>query len=191
MYKVVENKNIEELWKDIEGFEGYYQVSNFGNVKSLEREVWNSWNKTYHKRKSILLIQRSDESYKSVCLSKKGKKITKNVHRLVAKAFCQNVYNKREVNHIDGNKTNNFADNLEWVTSSENQKHAVDNNLQPEQYGEKNPFSKLKESDIHSIRKIRKEKGLSHQKIADMFSVDRKTIGDVLNRKTWYWLKEV
>lgn len=179
-----------EVWKDIVGFEGYYQVSNLGNVKSLERLVWNKSNKVFHKRKSVLIKQNSDGYYKMVCLSKCGKAKTFKVHRLVAKSFCENKENKPQVNHIDGIKTNNSSENLEWMTSSENQQHAVDNKLQPEQYGEKNPFSKLSEKDVHEIRRMRKENGFSHKKISDFFSVDRKTVGNVLNGVSWSWLKE-
>ena len=113
---------LEEIWKDIKGYEGLYQVSNLGRVKSLK----------YHRgsREQILKPKITKDGYyeTALCHNKKYKYI--RTHRLVAMAFCKNPYNKLEVNHKDGNKLNNYADNLEWVTSSENHKHAYKIGLQ-------------------------------------------------------------
>lgn len=110
---------MEEIWKDIQGYEGLYQVSNLGNVKS------------FHKQQEgcILKFCHNTFGYKFVHLHK-GKH-TKNavVHRLVAGAFIENSNNKRCVNHIDGNKFNNCVTNLEWCTHGENNQHAFDNGL--------------------------------------------------------------
>lgn len=105
--------NQQELWKDIKGFEGKYQVSNLGNVKSLKR-----------KEIKILLPLISKKGYCCVCLYKKCKFKHAMIHRLVANAFIPNPENKPQINHIDGNKKNNHIKNLEWCTNSENQKHS-------------------------------------------------------------------
>ena len=104
----------KEIWKDIEGFEGYYMVSNLGRVKSVERTVWNgkSCYKTVHER--ILKVWTRANGYLIVNLSKDGKEKTYMIHRLVATAFCENQMGYTEVNHIDEDKTNNCADNLEF-----------------------------------------------------------------------------
>lgn len=95
-----------EIWKDIEGYEGLYQVSSFGRVKSL------NYNKT---GKEQYLKQRKNSSeYLQVDLWKKGKIKQSSVHRLVAEAFIPNTYNLPQVNHRDENKGNNRVDNLEW-----------------------------------------------------------------------------
>ena len=100
-----------EVWKDITGFEGLYQVSNKGRIKSLAK------NKML---KSFIC----GSGYDEVLLYKNGHRKPKMIHRMVAEAFVPNESNKREVNHKDGNKFNNDFTNLEWVTPSENIRHS-------------------------------------------------------------------
>lgn len=108
-----------EIWKDIEGFEGKYQVSNLGRVKSLTRKVWN-----YTKPGRILKPSMKENGYLRVGLSN-GDKSEKHahVHRLVATAFIPNPCNFPEVNHKNLNKADNRAENLEWCTSRYNKAH--------------------------------------------------------------------
>lgn len=103
-----------EVWKDIEGYEGYYKISNFGNVKNIKTNY------------IIKLSDINSVGYYRVTLYKPIKKRF-FVHRLVAYHFCDGYSKNLIVNHKDGNKQNNNANNLEWVTRSENDLHAFNN----------------------------------------------------------------
>lgn len=114
---------MEELWRDIEGYEGLYQVSNFGRVKSFDTK-----DKLDRIRKGRVLKGRKDKyGYIQVGLYKQGVASKKKIHRLVAEAFISNPENKPEVNHIDEDKTNNIISNLEWVTAKANLNHGTRN----------------------------------------------------------------
>ena len=108
----------EEVWKDIQGYEGLYQVSNMGRVKSLERTVWNG--RSYYKAPERILKAGKARGYLRVMLCKDGKGKWYPVHRLVAIAFIPNPDNLPEVNHKDENKQNNCVENLEWCTRQYN-----------------------------------------------------------------------
>ena len=111
---------MKEIWKDIKEYEGLYQVSNLGRVKSLKRIE-----KFYHNNNDKILIQsKCSNGYLKIVLSKNNLHKNYMTHRLVAKTFLPNPENKRTVNHKDGNKQNNCVDNLEWATYSENIQHA-------------------------------------------------------------------
>ena len=107
---------MEEAWRDIDGFEGIYQVSNLGRVKSLERLS----SQKHLIPEKILKDHPCQAGYRDISLYKDGKRFHKKVHRLVASAFCDNPRSLNEVDHIDTDKTNNRADNLRWVTHKEN-----------------------------------------------------------------------
>lgn len=112
---------MEEEWKDIRHFEGFYQVSNLGNVRSF---IDNHWKKRDVPK--ILKLFKLTKGYLGVCLyDKKGSSKTYKVHRLVAQAFIPNPNNLPQVNHIDENKENNTVDNLEWCTCEQNLFHGT------------------------------------------------------------------
>lgn len=110
---IIINK-IEEDWRKIEGFENFY-VSNLGRVRNV--------------KSNKILKENIKNGYAYVGLTEGTKQKSCRVHRLVANAFIDNPENKKYVNHIDGNKLNNRVDNLEWITASDNVKHALNNNL--------------------------------------------------------------
>lgn len=117
-------KNNNEFWKDMIGYEGQYQVSDFGRIRAIRNNHGQS--KIYIKK---LYIRSKTCNYKYVSLCVKGKVSTEAVHRAVAKAFIPNPENKPMVNHLNGNKLKNNASNLEWCTCSENHKHAYKTGL--------------------------------------------------------------
>lgn len=131
----------EEIWKDIPDYEGLYQISNLGRVKSLEKTMWNN-HKNIKKEEMILKPNKVGKGYYCVKLYKNKEYKMKKVHRLVAQAFIDNPENKKQVNHIDGDKENNCVNNLEWCTCRENIKHSWKNNLHKSLKGKYNKLSK-------------------------------------------------
>jgi hypothetical protein len=119
---------MQEVWKDIVGYEGCYQVSNLGNVKALRRAYYPNGATKYTEEK-LIKFGFDKSGYYRVTLSKENKIKTYLVHRIVALHFIDNTENKLEVNHVDGDKQNNKADNLEWMTRSENMYHAFNTGL--------------------------------------------------------------
>lgn len=115
---------MKEIWNNIKEYEGLYQVSNLGRIKSLERELKNVNGKILKYKEKIMKPQLNSRGYLIVVLRKNKIKKNFRVHRLVARAFLPKPNNKNIVNHIDNNPENNKANNLEWCTQSENIKHA-------------------------------------------------------------------
>lgn len=114
---------MKEVWKDIAEYEGLYQVSNMGRIRTLERVVQFGSQQRIIKP-NIRKQKVKNGGYMFIQLAKNGKQKCFHVHRLVAYAFCDGYAAKLQVNHIDGNRRNNVCTNLEWCSRSENQKHA-------------------------------------------------------------------
>ncbi len=173
---------MNEEWKDIIGYEGLYQVSNLGRVKSLFR---------FSKRKNyvitiqekLLKILNGPKGYNLIRLSRNGILKTYRLHRLIAQAFIPNPENKPEVNHINGNKKDNCVNNLEWVTSAENMQHAHKNNLASKRFGSNNNNTKLLEKDILYIRAIANKKSV--KELAILFNVNVQAIYKIIKKQTW------
>lgn len=118
----------QEIWRDVPGHEGLYQVSNQGNVRSIDRIITDTKRKRLYKGKQLKLKE-DYAGYLCVILYKNSVGQDWKVHRAVALAFLPNPEHKRVVNHIDGNKQNNCVENLEWATHSENARHAYTTGL--------------------------------------------------------------
>lgn len=119
---------MNEVWKPIENYEGYYEISNTGKIKSLERKA-NTKNSSSRKVNSRDIKLTNNGMYYVVGLAKSGRTRQHYVHRLVAQAFIPNPENLKFVNHKDGDKLNNKVDNLEWCTIEYNNRHAFKNGL--------------------------------------------------------------
>lgn len=158
-----------EEWKDIKGYEGLYQVSNLGRIKSLSR------NNTKGK---ILKLTKDKRGYYFVTLSKNNVVEKVMIHRVVAKIFLLNTENKSQVNHIDGNKTNNCVENLEWCTPKENIRHAWDNGL-----------CRMTINHINSAKKIGKINGSLGKKKINQYDGNNNFIkqwGSIIEASNFY-----
>jgi len=169
-----------EIFKDIKGYEGLYQVSNLGRVKSLPKEVV-IYNGGSYKTKVKFLKPKLCNHYGYLTFNLNGK--FKKQHRLVAEAFIPNPENKPQVNHIDSDKTNNTIDNLEWVTASENTIHAYKNKLiKNNPYkGIDNNGSKFTKEDIITIRNSND----TQRAIGKKYGVSHVVIGRIINNKSY------
>src|SRR5690625_2037351 len=149
-----------EIRKDIKGYEGVYQIYNLGNLRSLTRVICDKRGKTKTIKGKLLKASTTAQGYKTVVLRKGKVKENFRIHRLVAQAFIENEDDKPYVNHLDGDKTNNRVNNLEWCTNSENMKHAFETGLKEPSNPNKNGLmqgsnhhkSKLTEKDVIFIR---------------------------------------
>jgi len=115
----------EEIWKEISGYEGSFEVSNLGNFRSKDRQVPSRWGGTRSYPGKPLKVEVMQDGYKRIVLMQNAKKKRYMCHRLVAETFIPNIDNKPFVNHIDGDRGNNCVENLEWCTQIENEQHSV------------------------------------------------------------------
>lgn len=176
---------MNEIWKDIDGYEGFYQVSSIGNVRSLDRRVENKASNTgFNLLKGRLMKLKTDKyGYIRIGLRNGSKQKMLLVHRLVAFAFLNREDYQDQVNHIDGIKGNNTIVNLEWCNQSENEKHAYRTGLKS-QNGEKSNINKLTNEDVLSIRK-RIASGEIQADLAREYNVYPNCISSIKLRRTW------
>ena len=152
---------MEEIWKDVENYEGKYQVSNLGKIKNLKL------NKVY-----IGSLVGRNVLYRYFNMG--------YVHRIVAKAFIPNPENKPEIDHIDYNPLNNNVTNLRWVTHSENQIHSKER-LSLSRQGEKHPLATLTDDEVLNIRKLRNRK-IRCKIIAELYGITENNVSNLTTR---------
>lgn len=168
-------ENQQEIWKDIEGYDGFYKVSNLGRITTFKRYPCGR-----------VLKQHFDKyGYLYVILTKNSIPKTIKSHRIVAKAFIPNPENKPTINHKDSNRSNNSVENLEWATFSENSIHGIKfGNIKP-CCGEKQWSSKLKSEQVIKIRMLWNEGKLTQRAIAKIYGVGFSHISSIIKRETW------
>ena len=169
-----ENKKEVEIWRDIKGYEGLYQVSNMGRVKSLERTVIKKNGRKQHRKERILKPRTTHYGYLEVCLSDNNNGRFFLVHRLVCEAFQGSPKNKPCVNHIDENKTNNVASNLEWCTYTENINYGTRNARISKPVGQYTRAGNLIKI-WQSVREAERQLGFAHQNISTAARGEQKT----------------
>lgn len=185
MWRVIGKKQItmietREMWRPVVGYEGSYEVSSLGKIKSLERLISNGKG-CYTKKESITNGSIEKKGYRVVRLYLNGISKDFKVHRLVAEAFIANPENKPQVNHINGVKNDNRVENLEWATQSENILHADKIGLRIMKNGEYHGMSKLKKEQVLEIY-YHKGKGAE---IARVFGISNTHVGRIKNKQSW------
>lgn len=162
---------MQEIFKDVRGYEGFYEISNLGSVRS-----------TSYKGTRILKPSKTKSGYLNVLLCVNQVKIHKLVHRLVAEAFLENRNNLEQVNHINGNKEDNSAENLEWCTPAHNNQHAYNNNLLSRY--EDRPEAKLTKEKVLQIPDLIRQ-GATTDDLKNIFNVSRRCIDNIFEGKNW------
>lgn len=175
-YSLSVNDLPKEIWSDIANYEGLYQVSNFGRVKSFQRKM-----------PRIIKPSLDSGGYIKVILCKDGTSKNHNIHVLVARAFVENLDNKPQVNHLNGDKLDNRSNNLEWVTDSENKYHSYRTGLRKEPKGENHHQAKLTNAEADYCRKVYKfrDKEFSMTALAKKFGVCRQAIEHIIRGTTY------
>lgn len=165
-----------EIWKDIPGYEGLYQASNFGRIKSLPRKA--------SPRDFLLRFATRPDGYPGCALVKNRKPASFTVHRLIAMTFLSPKKDNLEINHIDGNKLNNMVENLEWCTRSENLKHCFRIGLK-DQHGDNHHQRKLYSWQVREIRQKFKPLVYTRRMLATEYNVSEATIKAIVERRNW------
>lgn len=177
---------MKEIWKDIEGFEGIYQISNLGNVRSLPRIVNRKDGASCHKEGKAIKIWKDNHNYSIVFLWLNNKRSCFKVHRLVAKTFIDNPYNKPEVDHIDGNKDNNKISNLRWVTSKENSSNPITYKRKKDNNPKRKVINITENKVFKSIKSASEYYNIVHSSICECCKGKRKTAG----KYEWKYVEE-
>lgn len=174
-----------EIWKSVKGYESYYEVSNLGRIRTIERYIILPTHK-YLKKQKLLTQYEDGRGYFHVKLyDGKGKPRSLTTHRIVATTFLNNPHNLLEINHIDHNKKNNNVDNLEWISRGDNIKHSY-SFRDPRTYkGSGNKNSKLTEEAVVSIRNDYKSGETTYKQLASKYNVGATLIGYIINNRVW------
>ena len=170
---------MEEIWKDVIGYEGKYQCSNFGNFKSLAK-LEKGTRRVCIRKEKMLTPSKDGCGYYQIHIE--GKSIS--AHRLIAFAFIPNLDNKEQINHKNGIKTDNRIENLEWMTRSENCKHSFVIGLQDNK-GENHPKAKMTNETVKEIRAKYIPNIYPSRKLAKEYGLSKTNILDIVNRRIW------
>lgn len=171
---------LNEVWARVVGYEGLYDVSSFGRVRSCARQRFDG----HHNIAERILLPDASRRYLAVTLSGHGNKIKRPVHRLVLEAFVGPCPSGMQACHNNGNRADNRSLNLRWDTAKANSADKVRHNTVPDCRGERSKHAKLTERKIRRAEKLR-DSGVPQKRIARMFGVADSTLSQALNRRNW------
>ena len=187
-----------EVWRDVFGYEGSYQVSNFGRVRTKTRKVERRsviGTNQLTKRGLVRIIHNDSKGYPTVVLSKCGSRVVKRVHRLVADTFLETPsaklveackhHGKVFVNHKDGDKCNACVSNLEWCNQTYNCYQAVSDTATKKFSGRNHPQNKLAENEVVEIVKLYSSGLYTQQALAERYGVKQITVSNILTGYSW------
>lgn len=174
---------MNEVWRAIPGYEGLYEASTEGRIRSLDRLITGKNGVTKRFSGRVLKPVKQNAGYLALGLSKDGIVTTTLVHRIIATTFIENPGNLPEVNHKDGVKDNNALTNLEWMSRVRNIRHAMGMGL-IQGLGENNPAAKLSDSDARAIKELSRY-CLHPKELAAVFGVKPSTITDIQLERSW------
>lgn len=169
----------KEIWKNCSGFEQFYEISSNGEVRSKKDGKLRTKYKICSGTRKIYCVN-------SVSLWNGNRYIFTSVHRLVAKTFIENPFNKPEVNHIDNNPLNNNISNLEWCTRQENNDWCTKQRRKV--HGENHQDSKLKSSEVKLMRKLYSQGLITKPELAKKYNVSKTTIWKIINNQKWKYI---
>lgn len=176
---------MQEIWKDIVGYENLYLISNYGRLKSINKFIVLRNGELRKLKERIMKPSITEYGYIRYALTKNSKRVLFRAHRLVAEAFIPNPENKPEVNHKFGDKLDNRVSQLEWATASENMRDAYDNGLIKSRKGAKHHNSKLTDDIVLKIRDLYSKGGFSYKDLGRKFNIHYSNIGYIIQRKAW------
>lgn len=178
-----------EVWKAIPGYEGYYEASDAGVIRSVDRVVPHGIHGTCKQKGRVLRYAKDAKGYPRVALSDGTKLRTYTIHRLIAHTFMSPRPDGHQINHMNGIKTDNRVDNLEYCTPSENSLHSFRIGLQKPKPGSLNPMAKLTEDQVKTIRTIAGRGGryYGRKELAARFGVSECTIKEVVTGSRGGW----
>lgn len=180
---------MNEIWVDISGYEGHYQISNIGRVKSLSRMIISPNGRgTRFMHELILKIPVDKGGYLRAPLTVNNVQKYFSIHRLVAQSFIPNLNNLPEVNHKNGIKSDNRIENLEWCDRSFNKRHSYRVLQEMPRCGLKNGMTKITESIIIEIRKNHSHSSATYNEIGAMYNISGTHVWRILKYKTWQHL---
>jgi len=178
-----------ENWKDIPDYEGFYQASDLGNIKSISRKVYIPKRNIYRQQQEIILTYNPySKRYPRVSLHKNSEVEIKLIHTIIGLLFVPNPKNLPFLNHINGIKTDPRACNLEWCSHLENMQHAFRTGLVPN--GERNHKAKLTNNNVRAIKRLLKNNPKANQSaIARKYGVVRSVINAIVKNRKWIYVQ--